>query len=290
MRWVGRPVILTLLAFYAAAAPASAERVSAPAHIFLLQYVRDGGVDYARLAKEADALAKGRQELAKKGLLLATEPEPLPASVEELAGTSRERLAEGSKPNRIAFWINAYNILTIDLIVHEWRVRKGRLKSIKDIPAAWSGPKWTVAGRTLTLDQIEHDVLRREFHEPRIHFALVCASKSCPALRSAEFQGELLDAQLDSAARDFVLDPTRNDFTPRDGAIRISQIFDWYGKDFVGVYSDSTFERLYGRETGAVLAYVTRFLPAETVAALRTKRVRVTYLPYDWSLNYADPR
>ena len=204
-----------------------------------------------------------------------------------MARVSASSLQHSSQSDRLAFWINAYNMFTIDLIVREWRVRKGRLKSIKDIPGAWSRPKWTVAGRSLTLDQIEHDVLREEFHEPRIHFALVCASKSCPALRPTAFAGELLDAQLDNAARDFVLDPSRNDFRPRGGAIRISKIFDWYGKDFVGVYSDSTLGRLYGPETGAVLAYVSRFLSAETVAELRAKRARVTYLPYDWSLNVA---
>ncbi|HKQ19653.1 MAG TPA: DUF547 domain-containing protein [Candidatus Eisenbacteria bacterium] len=190
-----------------------------------------------------------------------------------------------SRSDRTAFWINAYNYLTIDLIVREWRARNGRLKSIKDIPAPWSRPKWIVAGRTVTLDQIEHDILRKEFQEPRIHFALVCASKSCPALRPTGFQGEFLDAQLDSAAREFVLDSSRNDFTPRDGKIRISKIFDWYKEDFVGVYSDAELERLYGEKVGAVLAYVARFLPADTVAALRAKRMRVTYLPYDWSLN-----
>jgi len=289
MRWVGRVAVLSVLACHLVGAPTSAGWISNPGENFRREYIRNGGVDYVRLAQAADTTAVVETRHGPTHVYYLQHAS-LPALLDELTGTTRGGLAARSGPSRIAFWINAYNILTIDLIVHEWRVRKGRLKSIKDIPAAWSGPKWAVAGRTLTLDQIEHDVLRREFHEPRIHFALVCASKSCPALRYAEFQGELLDAQLDRAARDFVLDPTRNDFTPREGAIRISKIFDWYGKDFVGVYSDSTFERLYGRETGAVLAYVTRFLPAETVAALRAKRVRVTYLPYDWSLNIAPPR
>ena len=234
--------------------PANASPVSGPD-----LDVRGGGVDYASLAN------KGWRAL-------------LPGSMNEV-----------SRPESLAFWINAYNILTIDLVVSEWRVRKGRLKSIKDIEAPWSRPKWPVLGRKVTLDQIEHEILRKEFHEPRIHFALVCASKSCPAFRPTGFQGEFLDAQLDAAAREFVLDPSRNDFTPRGGAIRISKIFDWYKKDFVGIYSDVGFERLYGKELGAVLAYVQRFLPADTVAALRAKRARVKYLPYDWSLNIAPP-
>ena len=264
-----------------AAAPASAESVYSPAESFRRNYLRNGGVDYARLAEDADSLAYWM----RRAQGTVSELPPLSNLLDELKRTSRERLAARPEPDRIAFWINAYNTMTVDLIVREWRARKGRLKSIKDIPAPWSRPKWAVAGRSVTLDQVEHGILRKEFNEPRIHFALVCASKSCPALRSLEFRGETLAAQLDSAACDFVLDRSRNDFTPRDGAIRISKIFDWYGKDFVGVYSDSKFERLYGRETGAVLAYVARFLPAKTVAALRAKRARVTYLPYDWSLN-----
>lgn len=283
MRWVPIAILAALMGS-GAAASASAEWVYGPAQTFRWQYVRNGGVDYARLAADADSVASWTPPGSS-----ISEDWPLPALTKELAATSKERLAKDSEPNRIAFWINAYNILTIDLIVREWRARHGRLRSIKDIPGAWTRPNWPVAGRSVTLDQIEHELLRKGFHEPRIHFALVCASKSCPALRSTEFQGKFLAAQLDSAACDFVLDRSRNDFTPRGGAIRISKIFGWYGKDFVGVYSDSTFQRLYGRETGAVLAYVSRFLPAKTVAALRAKRARVTYLPYDWSLNVAPP-
>jgi hypothetical protein len=233
------------------------------------EFIRGGGVDYARLVQNR-ILTIVRRDLAE---------------------VSRDRLQQEPERARLAFWINAYNMLTIDLISRELSAREHahlhRLKSIKDIPGAWGRRKWTVAGRLVTLDQIEHEILRKGFREPRIHFALVCASKSCPALQAHAFAGKSLDAQLDGAAREFVLNPSRNDFTPRDGAIRISKIFDWYGKDFVGVYSDPTFERLYGREMGAVLAYVARFLPAETVAALRSKRVRVKYLPYDWSLNVA---
>jgi len=279
VRWVWRCAVVAVTACAWAAAPASAESVYGPAESFYTHYLRNGGVDYARLAE--DSYAASMNPHAKHLITYLTD---------ELARTPKDALTARAEPSRIAFWINAYNTMTVDLIVREWRARKGQLKSIKDIPSPWSRPKWTVAGRSLSLDEVEHDILRKEFHEPRIHFALVCASKSCPALRSIEISGDFLDTQLDSAAREFVLDPSRNNFTPRDGAIRISKIFDWYGKDFVGVYSDPAFERLYGREMGAVLAYVARFLPTGTVAALRAKRVRVKYLPYDWSLNVAPSR
>ncbi|HSQ61150.1 MAG TPA: DUF547 domain-containing protein [Acidobacteriota bacterium] len=198
------------------------------------------------------------------------------------------RLSEDKrKDGRIAFYINVYNIATLDLVTRERAQRGGKLGSIREIPAAWSRPRWKVAGVERTLDEIEHDILRKEFREPRIHMALVCASISCPALRPEPYVGAQLEQQLDAASRAFVNDRTRNDFTPRDGRIRISKIFDWYGGDFVGVYRDSTLERMYGEKEGAVLAFASRYLPAKTAASLRAKKVKIDYLPYDWGLNAA---
>lgn len=117
--------------------------------------------------------------------------------------------------------------------------------------------------KELTLDQIEHDILRKRFREPRVHFALVCASRSCPALPPDMFEGPDLRAQLTAAAHVFLLDQTRNEFTPKDGKIRISKIFDWYQDDFVAAAPpDTNLVRLYGAKRGAA------FLPA-TDAPLR---------------------
>lgn len=217
---------------------------------------------------------------------LALDPTPLRAMISWIAVPLPPASSDG---DRIAFHLNAYNACTVDLILRFMKERDGRLRSIREIDGAWSRYRWNVEGKKRTLDEIEHEILRKGFREPRVHFALVCASRSCPALRTTPYRGEWLDAQLDSAAREFVLDPTRNDFTPEDGRIRISRIFDWYGKDFAAVYRDSVLERLYGRQKGAALACATRYLPPETAAALRARPVRIEYLPYDWSLN-ASPR
>jgi len=223
------------------------------------RHVRGDRVDYAGFDRDREILSRVLKRLAG--------PPPL------------------ARNDEIAFWINAYNAATVDLIVRERRARGGRLRSIKDIPSPWTRPRWRIGGAERTLDEIEHEILRRRFREPRIHFALVCASRSCPALRSSAYRGAFLDAQLDSAAREFLLDPTRNRFGPENGRIRISKIFDWYGKDFTGVYHDEALARLYGDEKGAVLAYAVRFLPAATAAKLRSSKHRVEFLPYDWSLN-----
>ena len=197
----------------------------------------------------------------------------------------REPVPELGREDEIALWINAYNAATIDLVVRERIARGGRLRSIRDIPAPWSRQRWRIAGAERSLDEMEHEILRKRFREPRIHFALVCASRSCPALRPTAYQGAFLDAQLDSAARAFVRDPALNRFEPTDGTIRISKIFDWYAKDFAGLVKDETLERLYGSERGPVIAYVARYLDASTVARLRSSKMRVTVSSYDWSLN-----
>jgi hypothetical protein len=255
----------------AAVAPAHAEsrmhRLPADlqaADALLRHVVRDGWVDYDRLEKGAVQLEKAIVGIAKVP----------PGSLESRPD-----------PDRLAFFLNAYNLATLDLVARERRERRGRLKSIQEIPAAWSRPKWTVAGVDRTLDEIEHEIIRKEFREPRIHMALVCASVSCPALQPWVYTGAEMNEQLDRASRGFLIDPTRNQIAPRDGAIRLSKIFDWYGGDFVGVYRDSTLERLYGEKEGAVLAFAARYVPAETSTAWKAKRLKIEYLPYDWGLN-----
>ena len=207
------------------------------------------------------------------------------ATLRRYLGSLRER-APVRAADEIAFWINAYNAATVDLIVRERTAREGRLRSIKDIPAPWSRPRWRIAGADRTLDEIEHEILRKRFREPRIHFALVCASLSCPGLRPEAYRGGFLDAQLDSAARAFVRDPSRNRFEPSDGRVRISKIFDWYAKDFVGYATrDEALERRYGPERGAMITYVAHYLDPPVAARLRSSNARLEFLPYDWTLN-----
>jgi hypothetical protein len=230
--------------------------------------VRDGWVDYDLLHQKRGPLDRDLRYIA---------------IVDKMMGPGAFEKAPA--PQRLSFYINAYNLATLDLIDRERVTRGGRLKSIQEIPAAWTRPKWKVAGVERSLDEIEHQILRKEFHEPRIHMALVCASVSCPSLRAEPYRGSRLDGQLEEASRAFVNDSTRNRFEPRDGTIQISKIFDWYGDDFVGAYRDSTLEGLYGEKDGAVLAFAARYLPAETSAAWKAAPLKIEYLPYDWALN-----
>jgi hypothetical protein len=263
--------LLAVLAFLGAApdaraaarAPADATSVAAGREwdVLLSRHVHGDRVDYDGVHRDRSSLTRYLESLAA--------PRP---------GLSRNE--------EIALWINAYNAATLDLVARERAARRGRLSSIKDIPAPWSRPRWTVLGAARTLDEMEHEILRKRFREPRIHFALVCASRSCPALRPTAYTGAFLDAQLDSAAREFILDPTRNRFEPENGTIRISKIFDWYAKDFAGKgRGDEAWIRLYGPKWGPVLALAARSMPASNAAVLRSSKHRVEILPYDWTLN-----
>lgn len=132
--------------------------------------------------------------------------------------------ATWNRERRLAYFINLYNALTVRLILDHYP-----LGSIRDLPDPWGRERITLGGQGYSLDAIEHRVLRK-MGEPRIHFALNCASLSCPVLQPHAFTEKGLDAQLDAAARAFINDPARNQITPHTA--RLSRIFQWYRSDF----------------------------------------------------------
>lgn len=165
-----------------------------------------------------------------------------------------------SKGDSLAYYINLYNAATVKLIVDNYPVN-----SIKDIPNRW-GKKWiSVGGTKLSLNDIEHKILRN-MDEPRIHFAINCASYSCPNLWNKAFVAEKIEQQLNQVALDFVNDPSKNRF--ENGKAQLSEIFKWYKKDFT-------------KET-SLLEYINQFLNNPI-----SKDGNIEYLDYDWSLNDA---
>jgi len=173
---------------------------------------------------------------------------------------------------QLAFWINAYNAFAIQGILDGYRPRPyvGWYRYFK-------GREYAVGGRKLTLSEIEHEILRTRFHEPRIHFAIVCASASCPKLPSWVFRADQLERQLDQVARAFINDPSRNQFDTARKVAHLSQIFDWFEADFATAAGD-------------VLTYVGRYVADPDVARdLRAHQYRIEYLSYDWSLNGIPP-
>lgn len=137
---------------------------------------------------------------------------------------SDERFQTISKERKLAYWINAYNALTIDLILRNYPT-----KSIKDIKNPWSQRLWKLGQKWYTLNDIEHRIIRK-MDEPRIHFALVCAAVSCPRLYNKAFTAENLENDLSLLTRGFLSDPAKNNISAN--SIKLSKIFKWYGGDF----------------------------------------------------------
>ena len=204
---------------------------------------------------------------------------------------------ENWKPSaQKAFWINAYNGLTLRIIIDNYPIRPRFLaslafprNSIRQIDGAWDEIRFRVAQGDRTLDQIEHAVLRKRFDEPRIHFALVCAALGCPPLRREPYRGDRLGEQLQEQAARFVEDPGKVRIDSGAGIVYLSSIFKWFGSDFRKGGSTRRVSFPGQTETvQAVLNFLLPFLSPEEQAFLQAHPFQVEYLSYDWSLNGQD--
>lgn len=190
--------------------------------------------------------------------------EDLKAIQQVVDGIAHEDVARLSKKKQLAFYINAYNAW----ILHE-ALGKYPTQSVKDLLFTFfTSNRITVAGTPMSFNHLEKDIIRPKFGDPRVHFALNCASRSCPPLNPEPFRGEKLDEQLDHLATAFVNSPKGVDYLPAQKSAALSAIFDWYKDDF--------------KTAGGVLAFINKRrsepLPND---------IKVTYQDYDWSLNEA---
>lgn len=220
----------------------------------LKDHVRKGNVRYASLKKDARL---GRYI----GLLESSRPQGI-----------KGRRAQ------LAYWINVYNAFTLKLIVDNYP-----LKSITELHSSsqagqtiWDKWRFKIDGRSYTLNQVEHKIIRPRFREPRVHAALVCAAVSCPPLRAEAYQGDRLERQLSEQMRIWLKDRSKNYYDTQKNILYLSKIFDWFEEDFV-------------RKGGSITEALLPYLPAPTRKRLQGKRKKapIRYLKYDWSLNEA---
>ncbi|WP_209332640.1 DUF547 domain-containing protein [Lunatimonas salinarum] len=173
-----------------------------------------------------------------------------------------------SEAEQLAYWINAYNAFTVKLIIDHYPVKSirdiGPKLSIPLVQTVWHLEFFEIGGQKASLDEIEHAILRKEFEEPRIHFAINCASISCPALAREAYTADRLEEQLEQAARRFINDPTRNRIQSR--RVEISEIFSWFKGDFT--------------KSGSLIDFLNRYADVKIHSD-----ARIGYLPYDWNLN-----
>lgn len=169
-----------------------------------------------------------------------------------------------SKNKQRAFWMNAYNAYTIKLILENYPIKSIR-KITKKGKGPWKIPFAKVGGKTYTLNHIENNILRPKFFDPRIHVGVNCASGSCPQLHNKAFTEANVNAELEKLMKIFVNDPKRNK-VDKAGAIKISEIFNWYKVDFT--------------KKGTVIDYINKYANNKVDA-----KAKIQYLPYDWNLN-----
>ena len=203
---------------------------------------------------------------------LKANPQDLDAWLKSAGAVTEADFNRWTQPQQLAFLINLYNAATLRLILDHYPIQ-----SIKDIGNVFKGP-WkqevvSLHGKKVTLDYLEHGVLRKKYAEPRVHFAIVCAAKGCPSLRAEAFVADKLNEQLDGQGRVFLGTKAKNRWDAKGGVLYLSPIFKWFSEDFE-------------KKSGSVVKFVTPFFPPEdqkAIAAARSPELRFT--DYDWSLN-----
>ena len=208
---------------------------------------------------------------------IKNDPSLLTQYLSEVVSVTQKQYNDFSKPQQLAFLINAYNAYTIQFVLTKYP----DLKSIKDLGSLFSSPwkkkLFPLLGEKRSLDEIEHGMIRKpgSFDDPRIHMAVNCASIGCPALRDEAYVADRLDAQLDDSVRRFLSDRSRN--RADEKGLWVSKIFDWYAEDFE-------------KKAGSVQAWLAPHADllsddAQAQAAVRNESLRLHYLDYEWTLN-----
>lgn len=247
--------------------------------------------DYAAvLGKHVDANGMVNYERLK------SHPDKLDAFIGAMARLDPNVYQRWSDNDKIAFWLNAYNALTLKVVTDHYPIKASFLRSlvypsnsIRQIEGVWDEIEFEVLGERLTLDEIEHEILRKEFNEPRIHMALVCAALGCPPLRTEPYVGARLDEQLDEQARRFLSNPQKFRIDRRRDTVYLSSIFKWFGGDFVKTYAPAAGIGRHDRETSAVLMFIASYLEGPDKTYILSGAYRIKYLDYDWSLNERKP-
>ncbi len=184
-------------------------------------------------------------------------------------------LTDVDTDGRLALWLNVYNAIAISQVIEVYPIASIRPK-VLGIPNwlsfldFFARSTYTIADKKYSLNQIEHETLRRDFAEPRIHFALVCAAIGCPMLRRGAYFPESVRTQLEIDTNRFIQNPDKVRYDAGKKTLYLSKIFKWYGEDFV-------------KEAGSVAGYVAGYLGADV-----GDECAIVFLPYDWNLNRVD--
>ena len=242
-----------------------------------------------------------KKQVDEKGMVnykgLKEQRQELDRFLSELSQLDRKEYSKWKRPEQIAFWINAYNGLTLRAIIDHYPIKSGfwgslryPKNSIRQISGVWDELRFSVMGKKMTLNEIEHEVLRGEFKEPRIHVALVCAAMGCPSLRNEPYESDKLDEQFADQTRKFIAKTSKFKIDRDKRVVYLSSIFKWFGEDFVKTYTPKEGYSKKNKTERAVLHFTSQHLSTKDRAYLKGQKYKVKYLDYDWSLNEQKPK
>jgi hypothetical protein len=240
-----------------------------PSILFILIAITDPGYGQKRF-DSANILAQVLKKHVKDGLVdysgLKSNPGQLNEFLDQASLVTRQSFNSWNKNEQLAFLINLYNAATLALVEENYPVN-----SIKDIAGSaggpWEQPVVNLFGENITLNSLESEVIRKNYPEPRVHFALVCAALGCPVLINKPYEPQILDEQLKMQTKAFLADITKNSIDVNKQLIKLSPIFDWYREDFISA-------------SGSVLGFVNPYFGNQANSGFG-----IEYTDYDWSLN-----
>jgi len=213
----------------------------------------------------------------------------------QLGSVSEEVYQNWTDEEKLAFWINAYNAFTIKAIIDNYPIKRNYSlvglflpsNSIRQISGVWTDLQFRAVGRNVTLGEIEHEILRKEFNEPRIHFVINCASMGCPDLRIEAFRPDIIYDQLESQSIDYVNNQEKGvRIDTENRKVELSKIFDWFGDDFIESYGNTELFDERSVKDKAILNFVLKYLKSEDEKDfLKRNNFEISYLDYDWNLN-----
>jgi hypothetical protein len=269
---------LTAIALFLAALPA------------LAQFDHTHAAWTALLKKHVVVLGDGKASQVRYADFAGDRP-ALKSYLGTLSKVSDAEFKAWTKTQRMAFLINAYNAFTIEKIL----TRYPDLKSIRDFGTVfgnpWKDKFFTLLGHEAYLDQVEHEMLRAKgvYGEPRVHFAVNCASIGCPMLREEAYVADRLDAQLEEQTRRFLSDRSRNRYNEQSGQLEVSKIFDWFKEDWTSGYSGLGGNAAPIASREQYFARYAKLLADKPDAQEKIiqQKAGLAFLDYDWSLNAA---
>ncbi len=228
---------------------------------------RQGRVDYPALQKDTH---------------------PLNTVVSQLGSVTPAEIGSWNDNQKLAYWINAYNVFTIRAVVDHYPLKRASglkarfypANSIRQIPGVWDTLTWKAGGSSITLIDIENIKLRKELGDARLHVAIVCASVGCPNLANTAYTAETIDDRLELESKKFVRNFSKVAVDPNKKEVHLSKIFDWFTDDF----SSYTAATRYGKFNGPI-SFIAQHGTTATSNALTSATFSIKWLDYDWSLN-----